>query len=137
MKTETVFAARLLKLAKFLDSVQQKHFNMGWWGYAIDAECGTVACAAGYATTIPEFQAEGLTAPDAPCTLQPAYGEFCGFHALGAFFGLTMPEAMNIFLATCYPVAGDRISPAMVAAKIRGFVAENLEKTVRAENSAR
>lgn len=54
---------RLLRLAKLLDTVPRERFSMsGWSNGPITKKrpCGTTACAAGWATTIPEFRMEGL-----------------------------------------------------------------------------
>lgn len=52
---------RLLRLADFLDTVPPEQFDYNIWfnGTAL-GECGTTACALGWATAIPEFQALGL-----------------------------------------------------------------------------
>ncbi|MGH7749129.1 MAG: hypothetical protein ACREQ5_30855, partial [Candidatus Dormibacteria bacterium] len=58
--------ARLLRLADFLENdVPADRFDFAhWvgkdWAGAPDLSCGTSACALGWATTIPEFQALGL-----------------------------------------------------------------------------
>src|ERR1700761_6458139 len=53
---------RLLKLADFLEhSVPQARFNMTFFADGdLAHDCGTAGCAAGWATQIPEFQAEGF-----------------------------------------------------------------------------
>lgn len=57
---------RLLMLADRLESVPAPRFDMESWCEgewepgATEFPCGTTACALGYATTIPEFQALGL-----------------------------------------------------------------------------
>lgn len=60
---------RLAILRDFLRNLKlapDQKFNMGTWGrHSIDElptelMCGTTACAAGWATTIPEFKAAGL-----------------------------------------------------------------------------
>lgn len=59
---------RLLKLADLLDTVPPEGWTFSTWARAdnwseppIIGHRGTVACAAGWATTIPEFAAAGLT----------------------------------------------------------------------------
>lgn len=49
---------RLKTLADFLLTVPEKQFDIEIWHR--ENECGTVACAAGWACTIPEFNAAGL-----------------------------------------------------------------------------
>ncbi len=63
---ETIYQARLRKLADFLDTLPKEAFYFGSWvenwsgGSAMNASCGTTACAFGWATAIPEFQVLGL-----------------------------------------------------------------------------
>lgn len=72
-------ARRLRVLVQKLETVSEHHFDLGrWWGHdaapdvpelrvvAPNGEsCGSVACAFGWATTIPEFQELGLKADPA------------------------------------------------------------------------
>lgn len=64
---KTIFKERLLKLADFLDTVPPSRFDFSRWAgntwkdqNLLDESCGTTACAFGWATAIPEFQALGL-----------------------------------------------------------------------------
>jgi hypothetical protein len=63
---EAIHKERLLKLADFLDTIPEKSFYFGSWvenwkgEQAMSPSCGTTACAFGWATAIPEFQALGL-----------------------------------------------------------------------------
>jgi hypothetical protein len=105
MKKETTYK-RLMKLADFLDTVPPKHFDMedytrGLWTddgefsakRLTNHECGTSACALGWAATIPEFKKAGLTlawgipecrgAPLSPTAKR--------------FFGITEREADTLF----------------------------------------
>ncbi len=64
-------ADRLLLLADFLERLPDKRFDYGHWignGWKGDPglSCGTTACALGWATAIPEFQALGLCAVKRP-----------------------------------------------------------------------
>lgn len=60
---------RLTKLADLLDGLPSDHFNMEYWGRGettasdtLDMNaCGTVACAFGWACSIPEFKEAGLS----------------------------------------------------------------------------
>ena len=57
--------AMLLELADLLDSLPPGRFDYShWvssnWEGAEDLSCGTTACAAGWATTLPSFRAKGL-----------------------------------------------------------------------------
>lgn len=51
---------RLLKLADLLDTIPPKQFDMGLWSNSPEFNCNTVACAAGWACSIPEFAEAGL-----------------------------------------------------------------------------
>jgi hypothetical protein len=61
-------AQRLLKLADFLDTVDPSNFNYNYWHTGLreprtapqEPECGTTACALGWAAHVPEFQEAGL-----------------------------------------------------------------------------
>lgn len=58
---DRVFALRLLKLARFLDTLPPERFYFGRWASAVCIDdCGTTACAMGWATTIPAFRKLGL-----------------------------------------------------------------------------
>jgi hypothetical protein len=59
---EKIHARRLLKLADFLRTVPQREFDMGEWhkGSESGSVCKTVACAAGWACSIPSFRRAGL-----------------------------------------------------------------------------
>lgn len=61
----SIYKDRLLLLADFLDKLPSERFDYtrwissGWKGNP-DLSCGSVACALGWATTIPELRAAGL-----------------------------------------------------------------------------
>jgi hypothetical protein len=61
-----VYTNRLLKLADFLDKLPRKFFDYGNWAKTdgkkrVVQECGTNACALGWACTMPEFKRLGAT----------------------------------------------------------------------------
>ena len=67
MTTNNVYCDRLLKLANYLDTVPEQNFaytyfvGLSWDGKNPNViKCGTTACALGFATQIPEFQALGV-----------------------------------------------------------------------------
>lgn len=121
---------RLLKLADRLDTVPPDRFDLdAWFQSFTEDECGTAACAVGWACTIPEFNAAGFRAEmsdDGYC-LCPQYipadtgPVYTSWAAVREFFGLTQPEADRLFFAGSYPLDSDP-TPAEVAARIRGFV---------------
>lgn len=148
---------RLTKLAELLDTVPPERFNMDYWGLASAysnlkelnvAECGTSACALGWACSIPEFQAAGLhlhrngtsirydhfeprfkTRSEAYPALEAIYE---GFKAGAKFFGITLEQSEWLFLPREYEPPGfDQdedppivITPADVAARIRTLIAQ-------------
>jgi len=105
MKKETTYK-RLMKLADFLDTVPRKHFDMniyvegirtGDGEYKIDGlinhECGTSACALGWACTMPEFRKAGLRLSGS----MPIYKNWDEQSAAKRFFGITEKEAETLF----------------------------------------
>lgn len=136
-------ADRLLKLADFLDTLPPERFNYShWvgnaWGGKPDLSCGTTACALGWATAIPEFQAMGL------CLQRDGYGEVCvtlgedvsdcegaehSFLAAKKLFGITFRQAEFLFrpdeeLGGCdWTAPGVNAKAQDVATHIRRFVA--------------
>jgi hypothetical protein len=112
------------------------------WEGDPDLRCGTTACAAGLATTMPEFMALGLKLFGAPgmCTVQvPDKDDYVlnGAEAMGEILGLAYGESAFLF----YPLTslGDNISPpesasaAEVAAHIRAFVKRKREEMASAD----
>jgi hypothetical protein len=57
-------------------------------------DCGTVACAVGWACRSPTIQAEGLTLDE---TGSPSFQGQGAFGAVAAFFGLSVIEAWAVF----------------------------------------
>ena len=88
-------AKRLIKLADFLrDNVKPEQFDIDGWGYQSDknacdlgGHCGTVGCAAGWATRIPEFRRAGFRS-DTPKSFTPHYKGYDSFSAVDQFFYL-------------------------------------------------
>lgn len=124
---------RLLTLARFLETkVPADKFNMGHWMMVQNGEtlscqkagdCGTAACAIGWAATIPAFAEAGLKIR--PAWRFSSYGvvAFAGeieFEAVAAFFDISEPEAEHLFYAPNYRVK--TIKPQHVAARIRETV---------------
>ena len=105
-----VGADRLRILADFLPTVPPEHFAMeSWW-------CDTSACAAGWATTIPELKAAGLRREGS----EPAFREQTAFFALAAFFDLPSADfAIDFF-------SPHRVheKPRDVAARIHAYLIE-------------
>ncbi len=90
--------ARLLKLADLLDTVSRTRFNMADFGDASiedKKKCGTTACAAGWACTIPSFKRAGLKRNSFGI---PQYKD-CGgpFASLSEFFDIPYDDALYLF----------------------------------------
>ena len=120
---------RLLRLADFLEhEVKNKWFDLTFWateGWK-DRECGSTACALGWATAIPEFKQAGLKLkvelsygqPRVPIYI-PAYKEKERTSAGASFFGLSYDQASWLFSPWWYPES--HTSRRYVAKRIRSF----------------
>jgi hypothetical protein len=123
---------RLLLLAKKLESLPRGRFNYdvwvgGDWGGKKDLSCGTVACALGWATTLPSLRKAGLRM----CN-EGDYGyvglvggscpEFAdpSIYAATVVFALTVDEARHLFIPDAE--VGINATAKRVAKKIRYFV---------------
>ena len=125
-------ARRLTVLADFLEGFKEevdRHFDLALWfsGGGKGTRCGTVACACGWACTIPSLQADGLRLTDAGV---PYFDGVEGFDAIEEFFGQTSKDADSLFDIYAYnpedcdgqsdewhePTAGE------VAARIRAYL---------------
>lgn len=105
---------RLLKLAGILDNVPRKEFNMNRW------DCGTTACAAGYACRDPGFRRLGLRLGKHDGIAYPMFNGCCNVTAsLAAFFDLAPFDVLYMFM----PYLGHQ-TPKQVAKYIRRFVAK-------------
>lgn len=113
---------RLLLLADRLDEFEPAKFNI--CTYYSANECGTICCALGLATTMPEFEELGLERTHGGVPL------YEGYVALGAarlLFGLDIKEAGDLFLPYGYAASPNLPTPKEVAAKIRRLVARHTE----------
>lgn len=105
MEDNAVYIYRLRRLAEFLEDVEDRTLNMNFWkpdwdGTEEDApRCGFVACALGWAGSMPEFQAEGLQMRryKDDDEYYPEYDGQRGAYAGAAFFGLPMYIAAPLF----------------------------------------
>ena len=96
-----------------LRTVSQDQFDMNTWcGSAAhpwegkeDLSCGTVACALGHATTIPEFKALGLrlVIDDANSGMGfIKYGYLTSYLAAAKLFDITVDQSMHLFSGVSY-----------------------------------
>lgn len=115
---------RLRKLADFLKTLPEAKFDIGDWatkgfnpGNPEASQCGSAACAVGWACAMPEFQAEGLHMHN--CT--PIYvledgSHYQHWYAARFFFGLNFDESQRLFSGSYYP--GGEAKPSEVAERI-------------------
>ena len=121
---------RLKRLADFLrNEVPPERFDISTWvGTSAkpwlgkeDLSCGTVACAMGWATQVPEFRAAGLRLIPSCKSDEgiPVYGD-SKFPAI-TFFGLTRAQEDSIFFPSSYDTF--KVTPIMVAERIESLIA--------------
>lgn len=122
-------AAKLLRLATFLETINKDKFNIRVW--MRKELCGTVGCAAGWAATMPEFVKEGLNLEkplgSSLIGAVPRYNGVQGMAAMDAFFGLSSDESDHLFLPAKYRFSN--ASPKTVAKRIRRLVASKQKAT--------
>ncbi len=101
---------KLRKLADFLDNeVKDAWFDLGYWAKKgfLEKQCGTTACAAGWATVC--FPKSGLTLCPRSAyhprseELVVSYGRARGIVAVMEFFGFNGETARYLFLPSEYP----------------------------------
>lgn len=128
---------RLETLAHFLRTVPSARFDLGaWftvydesgdirqniWNLSVDkfrsSECGTTACAVGWACMIPEFRKAGLSASVSGI---PCFEETNNWEAVRRFFEIDHNTASFLFIDTCYEE--ELVSPDEVADRIMDLVA--------------
>lgn len=126
---------RLLKLADFLENLPRENFDLDtWWSPAQSHVnnftkfkknphfCGTTACAAGWACTIPSFKRAGLTVKTTSIAgqFEPAFKKYRAFSALEDFFGIDDYQARQLFESGYYMFPHD--GPRNVSNRIRKLV---------------
>ena len=83
--------------------------------------CGYAACAVGYACTLPELRAEGLTFTTAGGEPnEPVYKDATGWQAVRDFFDLDAIPADRLFDVNSYSYGA---TPQDVAKRIRAYIA--------------
>lgn len=135
---------RLQALATFLRTVPQRHFDLQSWRSSADGDeevtdadlaslhCGTTACAVGWACSLPEFQAQGLTwgtdenyTGGYPIFTLPDMPDYhSGWNAVEEFFDISYPTAEYLFSADEYP----EVYPGMATSATA--VADRIEKVI-------
>lgn len=104
---------RLNHLITILTNLEPDQLNMHTWA----TECGTAACAAGWAALDPRFNRGGLRAGKYG---QPtcSYHVDRPFHTLADFFGITVNQSLHLFSQYNYPDYAIGITPAQVIERI-------------------
>lgn len=98
-------------------------FNIRVWMTSI--ECGTAACAIGYATLVPELAADGLILEKG--SLIPFYKGNWEYDACAVFFGIKVHLAKHFFHPDNYPKPAAAVTAQDVAERIERWMAKPYE----------
>ena len=111
---------RLWFLVDFLENFPHWgfKFDLGAWGGF--TPCGTIACAFGWAHTIPELKKLGLYKQHGTSF----YLGHTGFFAATRFFGISESTALEFFTPSEYR-QGSKTPPKVVGHRIRTFLEDN------------
>ncbi len=120
---------RLMRLADFLEkNVPPERFSLDAWSTGDLIDCGTAACACGWATEIPEFKEAGLWLDTSRVGPPHAYvegcimfGELADVEAVEAFFEIDTKTVTFLFMRVSYDY-WTPITPQLVAKRIRKYV---------------
>lgn len=125
---------RLLILADFLETVPPYLFDMDRFGRFKNEkrDCGSTACALGWATTIPSFNKEGFVAIgmilspywERRYSAMPYYHDREGFAAAEKFFDLDYRTTQELFGGS----GTNYYTPNHVAKRIRDVVKEEMDE---------
>jgi hypothetical protein len=125
---------RLLALARKLDTVPVERFDIStWvgmhWQGKPDLSCGTVACALGWATTIPSFRRLGLRLIEGSVgltgyvvLLKDGYKVASNISAAELLFDIDTRTAELLFMPSSYMAISRHVTPKIVARRIRQLV---------------
>ena len=126
---------RLKTLARFLNTkVDNKEFDISYW--INTTNCGTTCCALGWACSIPEFQAAGLTlwnplindSKPVPCYKEKGV-VYRDFDAAVKFFDITDKESLFLFSSLNYKKSA--VSSKTVSRRIYQLIKDYETKTVK------
>lgn len=107
----------LQSLANFLKTPEVAgHFNLNTW----KSDCGTTACALGWACEIPEFQKLGLYCYNLMYQT-PVFETSFGYRAAALFFDISLEKIERLFCPNEYPEE-DQANPLAVAQRIEEFI---------------
>ena len=127
---------RLERLLHILRTVDEKHFNMGFWADYDSPDCLTASCAMGHACMDPVFQQQGLRLDLVYRAVEPFYHGEHGYLAAALFFGLDLPDAKRLFGTHKYIKRElleypSQIKPKHVIAAIEEFMREKLTNQLK------
>lgn len=107
-------------------------FNMTFWRIDGDAHCNAAACAFGYASMLPEMQADGLEWIRTGAYIgQIRYAGLYEMSAAKIFFDLSIDQAEYLFSPAAYePTPSEKITPGMVADRIDEVIRQLDAETV-------
>lgn len=109
---------RLTILADFLDTVPGEKFDLFYWFTEKGTHtCRTVACACGWATTIPEFASDGFVLS---ISNTPFYKSECDWDGVELFFNINYVIAKYLFSINSYTQSNG--GPKDVATRIRSLL---------------
>lgn len=121
---------RLGRLAMKMERIRPtktRHFHLAHWEE--EQDCGTAACAVGYAMVDPWFNARGLKRD--PFGV-PVCGIYRGGSAAIEFFRLSRRDMEHLFYPGHYKL-DERGNPRVVAKRIREFLAKCERRSALAE----
>lgn len=130
LDTSEIYLERWRQLIRVLEGVPEQKLNMGTW-CDDEAECGTVACAAGWAGMDPWFVERGFRTSLKGNGVALYVGNSAwrmDYDACRDFFGADDDEAEHIFDPKTYKdrfgFSACDITPPMVIARIRELLAK-------------
>lgn len=104
---------RLRTLYAIIAGIPDERVDLENWRNKNEFDCGTIACAVGWACSYPEFNKQGLTvaADHISPIFKTATQEYYGWYAAENFFGLSASESRALFLKSPVQYYLDAISP--------------------------
>jgi len=96
---------RVERLIRFLEELDNEDFFLGTWVGEVEnglPKCGTVACALGWACSIPEFRALGLHFEYLAWEWVPYFDNDVCYMAAAKFFDIAINDAHIIFSPVHY-----------------------------------
>lgn len=112
---------RLKHLILVLEQVEKlgRKFDMGVWWAQLDHECGTSACALGWACQDPWFLSKGLHLNELK---EPQFGTNRTLDAAAAFFDIDINASLELFNPTTWDIPWKDIKPQHVIDRIKNLL---------------